>query len=310
MYIKGIEDNVTPLEQINFDSKEIKDLNIKYLQAEKTGLRKYIKDQLIKNLGIKGLNNATELDKALDFIILQSFSRGLSTDGRYSNKLHSLVIGSPAVGKKLLTKSALILNSVSEELSSSTRKITPAGLVGNVIPTGNGPISKPGYLPKASGGVVCIQDFHEITKKSDNSIYAIFSKVMEDGEAIDSTSVRTTHQAITSIHLDMNKSSQVNPGQKNTVFKDIRIPLNLISRFDFIIDIPPNIQRQISVALEMAKGSKTLGTSMNKSKKPDWERELQIFVAYAQTYFREVNIKDKESEEIYDRLEKNPKRCS
>jgi len=303
-YIKGIEENVTPLEQINFDPSEIKDLNNKYQQAEKYGLRKYIKDQLIKNLGIKGLSKATELDKALDFIILQSFSRGLSAEGRYSNRLHSLVIGSPAVGKKLLTKSALLLNPVSEELSSSTRKITPAGLVGNVVSTGYGPISKPGYLPKASGGVVCIQDFHEIAKKSDNSIYPVLSKVMEDGEAIDSTSGRTTHQAITSIHLDMNKLSQVKPVQITTAFKDIRIPLNIISRFDFIIDIPPDIQRQIEVTLEMAKGKKTLGTSLTQSKKPEWERELQVFVAYAQTYFRQVDILDQESEEISDRLKK------
>ena len=61
--------------------------------------------------------------------IMQSFSHGKSE--KASMKLHSLVIGPPGVGKKLLTMTAKILNPVSEEISSTDGKITLAGLVGS-----------------------------------------------------------------------------------------------------------------------------------------------------------------------------------
>lgn len=65
-------------------------------------------------------------------------------------------------------------------------------------------------MAKASSGVLCIQDFHEVKEKR-GLIFALLAKMMEDGEVIDSASARWIHEAITSIHLDMNKYSQVNP---------------------------------------------------------------------------------------------------
>ena len=71
---------------------------------------------------------------------------------------------------------------------------------------------------------------------------------------IDSTSARTRHEAVTSIHLDMNRYSQVYKGKEYDAYSDIDIPANIISRFDFIMDIPPDLNRQFQVAYDITKG--------------------------------------------------------
>lgn len=157
----------------------------------------------MKYLGIKGLEKAVELKKAIDFMILQSVSRGMSGDGRYLNKLHSLIIGPPASGKKLLTMIAKILNPISFEISSNSFKTTSAGLIGSVeTKRGGKKISRPGYLPLASDGIVCIQDFHELTKKKNGSeLMASFSQFMEERYDSDLVSQLESPRLINSIEL-------------------------------------------------------------------------------------------------------------
>ena len=302
-YLKNINAKINSVDLIRVRPEKKDHANKIFNNATRTkgGVRKYIKDRLIKNIGIKGLGKAKELSKAIDFMILQSFSRGLSLDGRYSNKLHSLVIGSPAVGKKMLTLIAKILNPVAFELTSSSAKITPAGLIGNVIKSNGRTISNPGYFPMASGGIVCIQDFHEISKK-DSQIFGILSKVMEDGQVIDSTSARTTHIALTSIHLDMNRLSQVIPDKQYSTYSDLNIPINVISRFDFIIDIPPDVSTQFEVILKMAEGEKELGTSDYRGETPQWKRDLQVIVAHLSDKIQTVHIDKSTSDYIVKKL--------
>ena len=255
--------------------------------AKPNGIVLYIKQQLIKNLGIKGLKSAKELDKCIDFMILQSFSDG--RDEKNAMKLHSLVIGAPNVGKKLLTLIARILNPVSEEVTCVDGKITPAGMIGDVK-WGNGRrISNPGYLPRASGGVLCIQDFHAI-KHARQKVMSSFSQVMEDGIAIDSTAARWKHEALTSIHLDMNRYSQINPAGNYNAYTDIDIPTNIISRFDFIMDIPADLKRQSQVAYEISKGAKIISSLNRRIIENDWERELKRIVAYIRTNFFKIEI--------------------
>lgn len=268
--------------------------------VKKNGIVLYIKQELVKNLGIKGLKSAKELDKCIDFMILQSFSDGM--DEKNSMKLHSLVIGAPNVGKKLLTLIARILNPVFEEVTCVDGKITPAGMVGDVK-WGNGRrISNPGYLPRASGGVLCIQDFHVI-KNARQKVLSSFDQVMEDGIAIDSTAARWEHEALTSIHLDMNRYSQVNPAGNYNVYNDIDIPTNIISRFDFIMDIPADLKRQSQVAYDISKGDKIISSLNRRVTENKWERELKRMVAYIRTYFYKVKISDDINTYIRDKIE-------
>jgi len=289
-------------------------LNIKKKEGEKydnilnsirnrsTSLRKYIKDKLAVNLGIMGLDKAKELSTALDFIILQSFSNGLSQDGRYSYKLHSLVIGPPASGKKLLTKAALMLNLYHFEVQPTSGKITPAGLIGNVIRRGGKIFTDPGILSKASSGVVCIQDYHELAKKASSNFSDVLSKVMEDGEVIDSTSSKTRLQAVTSIHLDMNRISHVQKTTSTNFYDDLKIPLNIISRFDFIIEIPSDVRRQIDIVTDMMEGKKVFSTSDELANTPEWIKELQYLIETTKEMYPSITADQSISAYVRDKL--------
>ncbi|MBT4732987.1 minichromosome maintenance protein MCM [Candidatus Woesearchaeota archaeon] len=296
-YLKNIESNLNALDLIGLNPDVKKTALIrrvhKKMAKNPNGIRSCIKHILVKKLGISGLDQAIELDKAIDLMILQSFSFGKHSSDKFSNKLHSLVIGPPAVGKNLLTKIATILNPVAHELVSTRRKLTPAGLIGNATIKGKLTISNPGYLPLASGGIVCMQDFHDYLSRGgkDDFLMNTFSQVMEDGEVRDNTAARTVHKALTSIHLDMNRLSQVNPHKKYNGHEDIGIPTNILSRFDFIIEIPRDVDVQLLVSLDMIEKRKKSGNyNPNNFSTNDWARKLKVIVAYQTSYFRSISI--------------------
>ena len=300
-FLHEIEPVVTPEDLIRI-RPDIKGRVAKKFKkvSKKGGLLRWIKKTIVDEIGIMGLNKAKELDACLDFMILQSFSHGKSE--KASMKLHSLVIGPPGVGKKLLTMTAKILNPVSEEISSTDGKITLAGLVGSAGKAKGGNIkSDPGYLPRASGGVVCIQDFHEI-KQNRKAILSVLSKTMEDGEVIDSTAAHWIHEAITSIHLDTNKYSQVGMMSGTNTIKDIDIPTNILSRFDFIIDIPRNIERQFEIAYMIIKGERILSSYGRGETEKEWQRDLRRIVAYVRTYFSDVTVSSDVSDYISEKI--------
>jgi hypothetical protein len=111
---------------------------------------------------------------------------------------------------------------------------------------------------------------------------------MEDGRVIDSTAARQTHPALTSVHLDTNKKSDLFPGTQlrgETIvarrLDDIRIPMTLLSRFDFIVDIPRDARRQMDVALAMyGRQEASVGSPSGEQTPTDWARKLQVLVAY------------------------------
>ena len=306
-YLKQISSDLNALDIIGLNPNRREAARRKFEEANNypDGIRAYIKKELLENLSITGLDNAKELSKAIDFMILQSFSFGMAESGNYTNKLHSLVVGPPAVGKKLLTIIASILNPVAYEISSSKAKLTTAGLIGSVIKKGKNTISTAGYLPLASGGVVCIQDFHELAggKGTASSLLATLSQVMEDGKVIDSTSAKTEHKAITSVHIDMNRLSQVHPGKRFSAYADIPIPTNVLSRFDFMIEIPKNAETQLEVARSMIGKWERFGNLFSHDEKtPEWIRDLKVIVGYITTYFRSTEISDEVRQYTNDKL--------
>ena len=264
------------------------------------GIVRWIKSTLVRELDIRALNEAAELDKCIDFMIYQSFSAG--RDQNKSMKLHSLVIGSPGVGKKLLTIIAKVLNPAFQEVAALDGKVTLAGLIGDVKSKNGRRISNPGYFAKASPGVLSIQDFHNVTGTDRKKIMGVLSKVMEDGEVIDSTSARWTHEAVTSIHLDMNRLSQVNQGKQYNPYEDVDIPSNIISRFDYIIDIPRDSERQSDVAYAINTGRNILNTYGKPVLEPQWERDLKRIVAFIRSGFYKVVIDSEINEYINSKV--------
>ena len=66
---------------------------------------------------------------------------------------------------------------------------------------------------------------------------------MEDGQVKDSNTPRVTHEAVTAIHVDMNKVTDVGTEVVANSYADINIPYNIISRFDYIVQLPANLDR-------------------------------------------------------------------
>lgn len=253
--------------------------NHPYLLIEKlrggNRIIKHIKERVVEQFGIVGLEKSPELDKAIEFIILQSFSFGLGHD-RHSMRLHDLVIGPAGKGKSFLTHIALYLNTRCEKISGVSAKVTPAGLIGRVQTRNGKPLSSGGLLPRNNNGTVCIQDFHAVEGRTRQQVCSIFSEMMEDGEVTDSTSAGVTLEAEVALHLDMNRLSQVRPNESFDSFTDINIPINILSRFDFILEIPRDVEQQTDVGKKIL-GS--IGQSFN-SRSPETVEELRNLVTF------------------------------
>jgi hypothetical protein len=247
----------------------------------------HVLTSLVHGLDIQGLERAPELRDSLEAVVVQAFSEGWIHNT--SGKVHTLIIGAPAVGKKLLTDAARVLNPVFQEAHPS--KATVAGVCSTAVQQDRLWRSKPGYVPLAHRGVFAIQDFHAVRDAQRERLLGVFNMVMEDGRVIDATAARQTHPALTSIHLDTNKRTDLFPGSQlrgETIvakrLDDIRIPMTILSRFDFIIDIPRDTQRQIEIALAMYERlGGIVGPPRVASATPDWARALQVLVAWLRT---------------------------
>ncbi|MBX3006942.1 MAG: hypothetical protein KF816_02840 [Melioribacteraceae bacterium] len=302
-YIENVKENLNQMDLMQMSESEAKSIkNFLTSKRPKIDCRSYIKNELKDIFGIRGLEKATELDKAIDFTIIQALSYGMSAGSVYSNKLHSLLIGAPASGKKLISMCALLLSPNEKHVSSTLSKITPAGLIGNASRSGGNYVSKPGLIPSANHGIVCFEDFHEVTKRQ-NEISSILSMVMEDGKVEDSTSAKTTHESCTSIHIDMNRQSQVNPNGNYNSHTDLNIPMNIISRFDSIIEIPVNVERQMEVTYQMIGRNNHLESTQLDSIENPRRRKLQSIVAYVNTHYSSINYPKKVQDYLKKKLQ-------
>ncbi len=251
---------------------------------DQTDLLSFLRASLEKILGVQGLDLAHSLSAALDAVILQSFSAGRFPKENTPSNIHSLIIGSSGVGKKKISQAVHTLNFVTQEAHPS--KATAAGLAGATKLTQDGFVSEPGYIPLADRGVFVIQDFHSIENAQRKKILGTLSMVMEEGQVLDSTAAKATHVALTSIHLDCNKISDVTPYQSlkgsssaQRRLADIKIPTNILTRFDFIIDIPQDPFIQATVAESMV-GAPVIVEAHDGPSNRASERALQLLVAY------------------------------
>jgi DNA replicative helicase MCM subunit Mcm2 (Cdc46/Mcm family) len=177
-------------------------------------------------------------------------------------------------------------------------KATAAGVCSTATQMDGLWISKPGYLPLAHRGVFAIQDFHSVKDAQREKLLGIFNMVMEDGRVIDSTAARQTHAALTSIHLDTNKRTDLFPDSQlrgDTIIAkrldDIRIPMTILSRFDFIIDIPRDAERQMEVSLAMYDRSGNVQAPRSPAQqRASWSRKLQVLVALLRTEHGEIRF--------------------
>lgn len=274
-YIYGMTENIPLMKSLKatVSEKESTRNLFQELKTKNIPIRDFIKKRVVKHFNILNLDKVPDLEKAIDFTILQAFSFGSSSN--YVNKIHSLIVGKPGRGKKLLTMIAKAINPISYEVSTDPKKVTSAGLIGRVSRSSVSISSKPGILPKTDGGIVCFQDAHYLPK----DINPILSKVMEDGTIEDSTVAMVTHQARVSIHFDLNRKSDLQnfSGKLPSLESDFGLPRNIISRFDGIFHISStNLEFAENVINQISETS-FVG---NVDSKQDDLRDIKLLVAY------------------------------
>ena len=243
----------------------------------------WLKDEATRLVGISGLADNPLMAGLLEVMVLQALSDGYVKNA--NGRIHSLVIGPPASGKKLMVSVAEISNVA---FRHAGHKVTAAGLVGATIREGGRFSSAPGLLPLAHMGTVAFEDFHAVTKGRMADIVGHLSQFMEDGEVHDSTSAKMTFQANTSIHLDFNRASDLllTPAKGKA---DVSIPMNIISRFDVVYDIPRDYERQLAAARAMIMNTEVVGPHQ-RHEQTEAIRRLQLLVAVLRTNIPRVEI--------------------
>ena len=213
---------------------------------------------------------------------------------KYSNRIHTLVMSTSGQGKKFLHETASVLNPSYAQASSVDGKVNVAGLIGS---------DTPGLLPLNSGGVVSFQDIHQL-KTYRKSVLAALSEVMEDGQVKDSNTPRVTHEAVTAIHVDMNKVTDVGTEVVANSYADINIPYNIISRFDYIVQLPANLDRILKTLRETYGKGREMSSYAEEVQNSDWERELKRIVAYLRTHWYQVTVPPEVETYIVDQIQR------
>ena len=254
-YLLVLEANLSEQLATRVSVEGNKDIIFKRVSTEmrnhKCGVLDYLISKFVSHFGVVGLDRSPVLKKALEHAALILFSNDELDDGNGS--LQMLMLGPPGVGKKLI---GLFLRSFAPVLSESQPgKATKAGLAGTAMVKRGIYTSRPGAIPKAHRGVFYCQDIHEADL---DSITSIFSMVMEDGKVIDSTSANTTHPAVTSLVMDLNPRSTVDPKWKSSSpligrqkLKSIGLPINFLSRVDLIHEFTSSLSEEIKTSSEM-----------------------------------------------------------
>lgn len=245
-----------PLMILQASKQEVKTVNLfltrvrKKLKDEPWLLLHAIEDLVVERLRIIGTTYDQRYKDSLVAILCQAVSGG--TVSNASGKLHTCIIGHPASGKKLLAHAALLLNCVGHEADAMRTKL--AGLTGAMVKRKETWEVDPGLLSASNQGVLVIQDFDKCKIRSD--ILPILGKVMEDGKCIVTGAAKAIFDAETSIHIDINRRSDLmlDSKQRRNVVDDTTLPTYILSRFDFICELDKNPKRQSAKAYELLLG--------------------------------------------------------
>jgi len=222
-----------------------------------------LKETIIEEFNIAGVDKNARYSDTLDAMISQAFSGGKI--GNTNGKIHVGVIGPPASGKKLFFEAAKLLNIVYAEAQSGT--LSPVGLAGSCLQKKGVWHVERGLIPKAHGGVLGLQDYDKSQMKP--SILEILGPVMEDGKCIISKAGKATFIAETAIYMDLNRTSDLilNQSQGRNIVEDTGLQTYIISRLDYICELPKNTKRQFQTAIE----------SIRKGTGPNPNRNDRIF---------------------------------
>ena len=100
----------------------------------------------------------------------------------------------------------------------------------------------------------------------------------------------------------MNRLSHVQKTNSTNFYDDLKVKLPIISRFDFIIEIPSDVRRQIDIVTDMIEGKKVFSTSDELANTPEWIKELQYLIETTKEMYPSITADQSISAYVRDKL--------
>lgn len=174
-------------------------------------------------------------------VVLQAASIGQLPEGT-SPRLHILVVGPPASGKKLLALAVKALEPVA--LSAQAATLTRAGLAARAERRKDGLSAKAGLLPEAHLGAVTIEDLHGLRPAERDQVFGVLNQALEDGMVTLSNAASQAFACDTAVYFDLNRRSQLKAdnqlrcGGARAQFADLGFRLDTLTRVDVVVELP------------------------------------------------------------------------
>lgn len=244
----------------------------------------HILDEVVRGLRVVALDQFPLLKTLLRFTVLQALSCGRLDHA--SGRLHAMVAGPPASGKKLIGLAGRALNPRWEEASAA--KISAAGLVGASHHAAGGWQSQPGLIARADQGVVILQDAHAISQAELRRLGPVLQEVIEDGVVRDSVAGGVRRETAAALLIDLNRFAQLAAGPNGSAAEAALLLLRpLLSRLDLIVDIPADVERAWRVAGAMYR---TIGAGSQTFENQPWVRHLRLLVGALRDRHPEIDL--------------------
>jgi hypothetical protein len=258
-----------------------------------------LRDSVLQELHVAGADDFPLLKQLFEFAVVQALSMG--SIGHASGRLHLLLVGPPAQGKKLVGLAARVLNPTWTELSAA--KATPAGLIGASHPTGDGWKSRPGALSRAAHGVAVLQDAQGWRPSDITKLGPVLQEVMEDGVVRDSVAGGVLREVPVGLVIDLNRHAHLGTAASPTAPEAAILRLRpFLSRVDLIVEIPADADRAWRVAGKMyEKFGKKPSAHLDRA---PWVRELRLVIAALRDKNPVIDLTPVTAamEEVHDRI--------
>ncbi|MEI6233990.1 MAG: hypothetical protein WCT04_13120 [Planctomycetota bacterium] len=280
----------TPLDLVEATPAEYKKAENVIAEANGVSLLNLIAEEVCQAQGIIDSGDPMFME-ALEVSILQASSHGLMNGE--SARIHDLVIGPPGSGKGKIAKVGAALQPVSKRVEPQA--LTEDGLYGGTGSSGGRRVVRAGLIPQANEGVFIIEDFHQANALKNRRLTTSFSYTMETGRCEAANASRTSYDAQVAFHIDSNRLSDVDPRRFNKknmskglarVTEDTGLPSNVLTRLDYICELPRDPKRQLELSLMIARTPLSEQSENARST----TRLLQVIIALLRTKIPMVSI--------------------
>lgn len=215
----------------------------------------WIISELRRSHGVVSDGLPPEFGIAETAAVLQALSFGQLSNA--NPRLHVLLIGLPASGKKLIAAIVKALEPIA--LPAQASSLTRAGLAAGASRRNGRFVAEPGLLVRAHLGAVVIEDLHGVRPAQRDQIFAVLAEAMEDGRIHLSNAAARGFHAQTAVYFDLNRRSQIKAdsrlleGGPRAMLADIGMPLHVVTRIDAIIELSGTAEDALTCAVAMLK---------------------------------------------------------